>query len=221
MASLKVFIADDHKIVRDGLRSLFLSESNISLVGEAENGRLAVKRCRKLKPDIVIMDISMPELNGIDATRQILLECPTTKIIALSMYSDRRYVNSMLKAGASGYILKSCAFDELIKAVFAVSKDSTYMSPSIANTLIKDYANHLSDNDISPMSLLTQREREVLQLIVEGLPTHQIANKLYVSIKTVSTHRQQVMKKLNIDSIAGLTVFAIQEGIISISPNLS
>lgn len=214
--SIRILLADDHKIIRDGLKALLEKVPEMEVVGEAENGRQAVDLARRLNPHVVIMDISMPELNGIDATRQIHEESPNIRVIALSMYFDRRYVAGMLKAGVSGYLLKNCASEELIKAVKEVLNNKTFMSPRIADMVVKDYAHLLSANESSPLDLLTAREREVLQLIAEGVKTHDIATRLNVSIKTISTHRQQIMQKLHMDSVAELTLFALKEGVISI-----
>jgi len=213
---IKILLADDHKITRDGLKALLESQENMIVVGEAENGRQAVRLASKLAPDVIVMDINMPELNGIEATRQIIAELPDTKIIALSMYSDKRYVVGMLKAGVSGYLLKNCAFDELVSAISAVVANQNYMSQKIADTVMKDYANILESSDSSPASTLTAREREVLQLIAEGLKTKDIAARIHVSVKTVETHRQQVMRKLNAKSIAELTKIALREGLTSL-----
>jgi len=213
---IKILLADDHKITRDGLKALLESQKNMIVIGEAENGRQAVRLALDLTPDVIVMDINMPELNGIEATRQIVAELPDTKIIALSMYSDKRYVVGMLKAGVSGYLLKNCAFDELVSAISAVVANQNYMSPKIADTVMKDYANILESSDTSPASLLTAREREVLQLIAEGLKTKEIAARIHVSVKTVETHRQQVMRKLNAKSVAELTKIALREGITSL-----
>ncbi|MCD6586047.1 MAG: response regulator transcription factor [Desulfobacteraceae bacterium] len=213
---IKILLADDHKITRDGLKALLESQKNMIVIGEAENGRQAVRLASDLVPDVVVMDINMPELNGIEATRQIVAELPNTKIIALSMYSDKRYVVGMLKAGVSGYLLKNCAFDELVSAITAVVANQNYMSPKIADTVMKDYANILETNDSSPAALLTAREREVLQLIAEGMKTKDIATRIHVSVKTVETHRQQIMRKLNAKSVAELTKIALREGITSL-----
>jgi DNA-binding NarL/FixJ family response regulator len=211
----RILIADDHKIMRDGLRSLISKEQDMEVVGEAENGRIAVQLARKLKPHLVIMDITMPELNGMDAARQILNEMPGTKIVTLSMHSDRRFVMEMFKAGVSGYLLKDCAFDELAQAIKAVIADHKYVSPAVAGTVIEDYVDQMSGAQGSS-SELTSREREVLQLIAEGMTTKQIASELNVSVKTVETHRRKIMKKLDIHSIAELTKVAIQEGLTSV-----
>ncbi len=212
----KILLADDHKLFREGLRVLLENDPDIEVIAEADNGRKAVKLTRDLSPDVVVMDISMPDLNGIDATHQILSETPDTKIIALSMYSDRRYIIGMLKAGASGYLLKDCAFKELKNAITAVFNGQTYMSPEISDTVVKDYAKHLSDTDASASSVLTDREREVLQLIAEGMTTKEIATTLHVSVKTIEFHRSRIMGKLNIRSIAELTKFALREGLTAL-----
>ena len=213
--TIKIVVADDHKIMRDGLRSMLDKEAGIEVVGEASNGRAAVSLARKLKPQVVIMDITMPELNGVDAARQILDEMPGTKIIALSMHSDRRFVMEMFKAGVAGYLLKDCAFDELSRAIKSVINKQIYVSPAIAGTVIEDYVGHISEDYISSDELTT-REREVLQLIAEGMTTKQISSHLNVSIKTVETHRRKIMKKLNIHSIAELTKAAIRQGLTSL-----
>ncbi|MBC2716928.1 MAG: response regulator transcription factor [Desulfobacteraceae bacterium] len=213
---IKILLADDHKITRDGLKALLESQKNMIVIGEAENGRQAVRLALDLAPDVIVMDINMPELNGIEATRQIISELPDTKIIALSMYSDKRYVVGMLKAGVSGYLLKNCAFDELVSAISAVIANQNYMSQKIADTVMKDYANILESSDASPASQLTAREREVLQLIAEGLKTKDIATQIHVSVKTVETHRQQIMRKLNAKSVAELTKIALREGLTSL-----
>jgi DNA-binding NarL/FixJ family response regulator len=213
---IKILLADDHKITRDGLKALLENQKNMTVVGEAENGRLAVRLAGELKPDVVVMDINMPELNGIEATRQIVAELPGTKIIALSMYSDKRYVVGMLKAGVSGYLLKNCAFDELVAAISAVMNNQNYMSQKIAGTVMKEYANILETSDSSPASQLSAREREVLQLIAEGMKTKDIAERIHVSVKTVETHRQQIMRKLNVTSVAELTKIALREGLTSL-----
>ncbi len=214
--SIPILLADDHKIMRDGLRSLLSKEQGFEVIGEAENGRIAVKLARKLSPKLVIMDITMPELNGMDAARQILNECPGAKIIALSMHSDRRFVVEMFKAGVSGYLLKDCAFEELTRAIKAVMANQKYVSPAIAGMVIEDYVDYMS-SERTLTNELTHREREVLQLIAEGMTTKQIAHNLNVSGKTVETHRRKIMKKLNIHSIAELTKVAIQEGLTSVN----
>jgi DNA-binding NarL/FixJ family response regulator len=185
-------------------------------VGEAENGKSAVQLAAKLMPDIIIMDISMPGLNGIDATQQILSICTKSKVIALSMHTERRTVVEMINAGASGYLLKDCAFEEVVQAVRAVASNSTYLSPKITEIVIKDYVNRIPKDELSSLSGLTAREREVLQLLSEGKKTKEIADILRVSIKTAESYRHHIMEKLKIHSIAELTKLAIREGLTSL-----
>ena len=209
---LRILLADDHKIVREGLRTLIEKQPGTEVVGEADSGRMALKLTRELKPDVVIMDITMPDLNGIEATRQIHSEIPGVKVIALSMHSDKRLVAGILMAGASGYLLKEdCDSGELARAIQAVATNQTYLSPKIGEVVIKDYVRHLSMTASSPFSILTPREREVLQLLAEGKNTKEIASSLHVSVKTVETHRNKIMEKLDIRSIAELTKYAIRE----------
>jgi two-component system response regulator NreC len=212
----KILIADDHQIVRQGLRFLLEKESDLKVVAEADNGRTTVRLARELNPGVIIMDVAMPELNGIEATRQIIAESPATKVIALSMYADRRFVVNMLKAGASAYLLKDCAFEELIRAIRVVLAHKTYLSPGVTDILVKDCQMGIPMNEISAFALLTPREREVLQLMSEGNSTAKIADRLHVSIKTVESHRQQLMQKLNLRSVAELTKYAIREGLTSL-----
>lgn len=214
--SIKVLLADDHKIIRDGLRSLIERHPEMEVVGEAEDGRTTVQLARALEPDVVIMDISMPDLNGIDATQQIVKDVPGVKVIALSMHSDKRFVVGMFKAGASGYLLKDCAFDELEQAVKTVLADQTYLSPKIATVVIKNYVPQVATEDTSAFSLLSAREREVLQLLAEGKTTKQIASELFLSVKTIETYRQKIMDRLDIHNLADLIKFAIREGLTSL-----
>jgi len=214
--NIKILLADDHKIVCEGLRTLIEKKPGMEVVGEAENGRMAVRLAQELSPDIVIMDVAMPDLNGIEATRQILNNGPKAKVIALSMHADRRFVVQMLKAGASGYLLKDCAFEELTNAIRAVVANRTYLSPKIADTIIRDYIRLFPKNEFSVFSFLTPRQCEVLQLLSEGKTTCQIASHLQVSVKTVETYRQQIMEKVDIHSIAELTKYAIREGLTSL-----
>ena len=211
---ITVIIADDHMIVRDGIRSLLEKQPDREVVAEADNGRTALKHALQLSPDVIIMDIGMRELNGIDATRLIIGKLPDVKILALSMYSDKQFIKGMLKAGASGYMLKDSASKELVDAIRIVADNKIYISPSIAGVVTKDYLEHLAEKDVSVRSVLTTREAEVLQLLVEGKSTKQTAAILGVSIKTIESHRQNIMKKLNIDNIVGLIKYAIREGII-------
>lgn len=215
---IRILIADDHKIVRDGLRALLEKQTGMEVIAEAENGRKAVQLARELHPDIVIIDIGMPDLNGIDAARQIIAEVDRVKVIALSMHSDKRFVAQMFKAGASAYLLKDCAFEELAQAVNVVVAGQTYLSPEIAGPVMDDYVRHLTTTDSSGFSVLTAREREVLQLLAEGRATKEVAAELHVSIKTIETHRQQIMNKLRVRSLADLTKYAIREGLTSLEP---
>ena len=214
--SIKILLADDHIITRQGLRSLLETQSDIEVVAEAQDGRTAVRLARQLSPDIIIMDVSMPDLNGIEATRQIVSDFENIKVIALSMHSDTLYVAEMLKNGASGYLLKDCAFDELIQAIRIVITGKTYLSPAISGVVVDDYLHRLSKSEVSSADVLTDREREVLQLMAEGKSTKEIARHLYISTKTVETHRRQIMNKLNLHSVAELTKYAIKKGLTSL-----
>jgi two-component system response regulator NreC len=215
---IKVILADDHQIVRHGLRSLLSKEPDIEVVGEADNGRAVVRLVQELSPQVVIMDISMPDLNGIEATRQILSDFSGVKVIALSMHSDSLFVLNMFKAGASGYLLKDCALEELVKAVRTVMNRKVYLSPSISDIVVKDFVIGWSpeDSSSSAYSILTAREREVLQLMAEGKTTNQIAESLCISVKTVEAHRKQLMTKLDIHSVAELTKYAIRQGLTTL-----
>ena len=216
LMSIKVVLVDDHNVMREGLRALLKNESDIEVAGEAADGQAAFRLVSEIKPDLVIMDIAMPGLNGIEATRKIISKNSFVKVIALSAYSDRRFIFRVFKAGASGYLLKDCAFEELVCAIRAVSARQIYLSPGIANIVLKDYLRQSSKENTSVFSVLTAREREVLQLLSEGKTTKQIALLLKVSVKTIETHRPQIMDKLNIRSIAELTKYAIREGITSL-----
>ncbi|MCX5889798.1 MAG: response regulator transcription factor [Deltaproteobacteria bacterium] len=214
--TIKIILADDHQIVRQGLRTLLAAEPDMKVVGEADNGRKTLGLAHELAPDVIIMDISMPDLNGIDATRQIMQKSPDVKIIALSMHSDSLFVMNMFKSGALGYLLKDCALEELVKAIRTVMRQKTYISPGLSDILIKDLANHWGGAPISAYAVLTAREREVLQLMAEGKTTLQIASSLKVSSKTVEAHRKQLMNKLGLHSVAELTKYAIRQGLTSL-----
>ena len=212
----RVLLVEDQKITRQGLRSLLDTNTAIEVVGEAESGRKAIELTKKLRPEVVIMDISMPDLNGIEATRQIMADDAKLKIIALSMHADRQYVAKMLEAGASGYLLKDCAFDELEIAIKTVMKNHTYLSPKIAGVVVKDYVVRLTASEALAQTELTPREREVLQLLTEGKTTKEIAYRLKLSGKTVEAHRKNIMEKLDVHSVAELTKYAIRHGITSL-----
>lgn len=216
--SIGILIAEDHAIVREGLRSLIERQPDMEIVCEAEDGRTAVERARELLPNVVIMDITMPNLNGVEATRQIINEFPQIKVIALSIHSNKRFVADMLGAGATGYVLKECLFDELVQAIHAVVAGESYLSSRITGVVVEDYIKRLSAIADSPLSSLTSREREVLQLIAEGKTTKQIALNLHVSTKTIEANRRQVMEKLDVHSIAELTKYAVREGLTSLEP---
>ena len=216
MQKIRVLLADDHTVVRQGLRVLLEAEMDITVVGEASSGREAVQMTKKLLPDVVIMDIAMPSLNGVEATRQITKEVPTAKLLILSSYNDDEYVHQVTGAGATGYLLKQTAATDLIKAVRETRNGNAYFSPAISKRLMERYREAvLSGAPVRKQTdLLTSREAEVLQLIAEGRANKQIAAELCISIKTVEKHRQQVMNKLNIHDIAGLTRYAISKGVI-------
>jgi len=213
---IKIVIADDHKIMREGLKALIEKQPDMEVAAEAQDGLAVTKLARKLMPHVIIMDIGMPEMNGIDATRQVISENKDIKIIALSMHSDRRFVLEMLKAGASGYLLKDSAFEELVTAVHTVMTGQSYLSPRITDIVVKEYLGSQSKNESTVFTVLTVREREVLQLLAEGKSTKQIASTLNLSVKTVETHRQQIMDKLEIRTVAELTKYAIREGLTSL-----
>ncbi len=211
-----ILLVDDHKIMRQGLRSLLSGQPGMSVIAEAENGRKAVELAKETRPDIVIMDVTMPDMNGIEATHQVKVSVPTTKVIALSIHTDRRYVLQMFRAGASGYLLKDCAFEELTRAIRAVSNGQAYLSPGIAGTVVGEFLRGLESNGSAGGPSLSAREREVLQLLAEGRSTKEIASALKVSAKTVETHRRRVMIKLQMNSVAELTKYAIREGLTTL-----
>jgi DNA-binding NarL/FixJ family response regulator len=212
---IRILIADDHQIFREGLRTLLKSRSDIEVIGEAENGRAVVSLAAELAPDVIIMDVAMPDLNGIEATRQISAGRASAKVLALSMHSDSRFVTRMLQAGAQGYLLKDCAFEELTLAIDTIVGEGVYLSPGVTGVVVRDYVQHLGTGDTA-LTGLSPREREVLQLVAEGLTTKDIALKLHISVKTVETHRKQIMDKLEIRSVAELTKYAVREGLTSL-----
>lgn len=213
---VRIILADDHNIVRDGLRSLLEKQGDMEIVGEAEDGRTTVKLTHELRPHVVVMDVNMPDLNGIEATRQITAQHPNTRVIALSMYLDGRFVSEMLNAGASAYLPKKSAATELVAAIRAVVNGKTYLSPEIAGDVVDTHVRTSEKKGDSAFSKLSDREREVLQLLAEGNSVKEIADLLSVSVNTVHTHRQHIMEKLNLHSIAELTKYAIREGLTSL-----
>ena len=210
----KILLADDHQIMREGLVALLERAPGLQVVGEAADGRSAVLLARQLNPHVVVMDVTMPDLNGIDATRQILEENRQIKVIALSMHADRRFVKGMLQAGASGYLLKHSASQELIKAIKLVMANRVYLSPEVAGVVVEDYKAPAADT--SAFAVLTPREREVLQLFAEGKTPRQIAATLHLGLKTVEAYRRQIMEKLDFQSLAELIKYAVREGLTSL-----
>ncbi|MCU0640292.1 MAG: response regulator transcription factor [Candidatus Krumholzibacteria bacterium] len=214
--STTILIADDHRLFRDGLRTLFAARKDIRVVAETTDGAETISAAAELKPDIVIMDVSMPGLNGIEAARRILSRETATRIIMLSMHSDRHFITESLKAGAMGYLLKDCPFEEVLLAVRTVREGKIYLSRQISDTVIKDYIAITRSAPASVFRALSTREREVLQLLAEGRTTKETAARLHVSVKTIETHRKQIMDKLDIHSVAELTKYAIREGLTSL-----
>lgn len=214
MTGTRIIVADDHQLMRQGLKTMLIGQG-LNVIAEAGDGRTTVALARQHCPDVVIMDISMPDLNGIDATRQILAGKSKIKVIALSMHSDRRFVTEVLKAGATGYLLKDCAFEELEQAIRAVLASKVYLSPAVAGGVVDSCLAKMPARDSNRTRKLTPREREVLQLLSEGRSTKEIATQLEVSGKTIETHRRRIMDKLHIYTVAELTKYAIREGLTS------
>jgi len=214
--SITIILADDHRILREGLRSLLAQQPDVTVVGEASDGASVIALARELHPDLVIMDVVMPGTDGIAATRQIRAECPATRVIALSMHSDRRFVSEMLRAGALGYLVKDSAFEELNQAVRTVMANRPYLSAVITGTLVEDFVRQASSMDrppASPLRTLTEREQEVLRLLADGKRVKEVAHLLTISSKTVESHRQNIMDKLEIHSTIELTRYALREGL--------
>ena len=211
--SIKIMVVDEHRILREGLSTLIAKQPDMEIIGEATDGREALELLAKLSPDLILMDVTMPNLNGIEATRKIKSKNPEIEIIALSLHSDRRYVLGMIDAGASGYLLKECAFEELVRAINTVMAKKKYLSPGISDILIEEYVKKTTQEKPTIYSKLTPREREILQLIAEGRNTKEIARYLFISVKTVETHRRHIKKKLKVQSVAELTKIAIREGL--------
>jgi len=213
---VRILLADDHQIMREGLKALLGKRSSVEVIAEAENGIEALEIARRERPDVIVMDIAMPDINGIEVTRQLKAELADIKIIALSMHSDRRFVSEILKAGASAYVLKQAAFEDLEKAIKAVMLNRTFLSADILESVVSDYISQLSTSEYYAYRQLSDRERQVLQLLAEGNSTKEVAFKLHVSVKTVESHRQNIMNKLGIRTLAGLTKFAVREGLTSL-----
>ncbi len=218
MKRIHVLLVDDHTVVRQGLRALLAAEDDMRVIGEAENGRQAVRQAKKSSPDVVLMDVAMPLLNGLEATRQILKAVPSAKVLGLTSYGDDGYVQELMEAGASGYLLKQTAADDLLKAIRQVQRGRTFFSPAIARRLREACNGALaSGRRAGKTSELTSREREVLQLVAEGFPNKQIAAELSISVKTVEKHRQQLMNKLRLHDVASLTRYALSKGLVESS----
>lgn len=214
--SLRIILVDDHVVIREAIRDIIVQEDDFEVIAEAGDGREAVKYATELLPDVVVMDISMPNLNGVEATRQIVSSCRQVSVLVLSMHSDRILVTEMLKAGATGFIEKNCTFSEMITAIRTVGSGRTYLSPTIANLVVDGFLGKSANPDSAVFSVLSPREREVLQLLAEGKSTKDIAFQLNVSVSTIETHRRQLKNKLNIKSFAGLIKFAIKEGLTTL-----
>ncbi len=215
--TIKVLLAEDHTIVRKGLRSLLEPVADIVVVGEAENGRDAVEQAERSNPDIVVMDHAMPVLNGLEATRQIKRRQPEIKILILTMHTNEEYVFQFLKAGASGYLVKQSAPDELVAAIRAIADGQSFLSPSISKSLIEEFVRQTQGQGTDDSyALLTEREREVLQLVAEGQTNNEIGDELHISVKTAAVHRTNIMNKLGLHSMADLTKYAIRKGIIDL-----
>ncbi len=207
---IRVLLADDHAMVRKGFRMILEAQPDMEIAGEAGNGREAVELAEKLHPDVVVMDVAMPELNGIEATRRLAASSPHTRILALSMHKDSVYVREILRAGARGYLLKDSIDTDLISAVRAVAKGDGYISPGVSDAVLSDYRRHVTD----PIDLLTSREREVLQMIAESKTNKEIAVALNLSVYTVEAHRGKIMEKLNLHSTGELVRFAVRHGLV-------
>jgi len=212
---IKIIIADDHRLFREGLVNLLSDAKDIEILAQAENGMDAIAKAKELNPDVIIMDIGMPVLNGVEATGKLLKELPGIKVIALSMHSDKQYIKGMLEAGASGYLFKNCAYDELIEAIHTVNAGKKYLSDRITEIMIQDY---LGKEESMPEtdSELTERESEILKLIAEGVSTSEISELLFVSVKTIGTHKQHILEKLNLKTSTDIVKYAIKKGIISL-----
>ena len=210
MKKIRILLADDHAVVRQGFKMILSAQSDMEIVGEAANGREAVDLSEQLKPDIVVMDVAMPELNGIEATRRLLGSLPHSRVIALSMHKDSVYVREVLRAGARGYLLKDSGAEDLVRAIRAVAGGESWLSPAVSNAVLDDYRRHVTN----PIDLLTSREREVLQMLAEGKTNKEIAVVLNLSVYTVDAHRGRIMEKLNLHSINELVRFAVRNGLI-------
>jgi len=209
-SKIRILLADDHALVRQGFRRILEAEPDMEIVGEADNGRETVALAEKLRPDVIVMDVGMPELNGIEATRRLSESLPRTRVLALSMHKDSVYVREILRAGARGYLLKDAFDRDLLLAVRAVARGEAYLSPAVSEVVLSDYRRQVRD----PLDLLTSREREVLQMLAEGKTNKEIATALQLSVYTVDAHRGRIMEKLNVHSIGELVRFAVRHGLV-------
>jgi DNA-binding NarL/FixJ family response regulator len=210
MKRIRILLADDHAVVRQGFKMILSAQPDMEIVGEAGNGREAVALAEELKPDVVVMDVAMPELNGIEATRRLAETVPHARVVALSMHKDSVYVREILRAGARGYLLKDSVAGDLVSAIRAVAQGEGYLSPAVSDAVLDDYRRHVTN----PVDLLTSREREVLQMLAEGKTNKEIAGVLNLSVYTVEAHRGRIMEKLNMHSINELVRFALRNGLI-------
>lgn len=216
--NIRILLADDHAVLRAGLRLLLNAEPDMTVVGEAATGEEALEKARELQPDVVVMDISMPGMNGLEATRRLRKQCPDTRVLVLTMHANEEYLFQVLQAGGSGYVLKKAADQELVDAIRAVHRGQTFLYPEVAHLLVRDYLQRVREGTIGPekarLDVLTEREREVLKYIAEGYTTQEIADKLFLSPKTVETHRAHIMDKLDLHSRAELVRYALRRGIL-------
>ena len=217
MAKVRLLLVDDHQVVRAGLRMLFMAEEDMEIVGEVGSGEAAVAAALDLKPDVVLMDVVMPGLSGIEATRRIKITSPDTAVLALTMHEDEQYFFEMLQAGASGYVPKRAAPDDLLSAIRVVSRGHVFLYPSLARLLVQDYLQREESGEAQTSRELTPRQREVLTLIAEGHTNREIADKLVVSVKTVDRHRENIMRKLDLHGRVALVKYAIEKGLIKVS----
>jgi len=216
MGKIKVLVADDHTILRQGIKALLDNQESIEVIGEAKDGREALAIIEETLPDVILMDIAMPGLNGLEATRRIKKKFPRMKVLVLTMYTNEEYIFQILNAGANGYLVKETAFQDLISAIKAVYKNEAFMSPSISKKVINRYIKKAQDDEEKTCEILTTREREILQLIAEGNSSKKIAEVLFISPKTVETHRTHIMDKLNIHNRTGLIKYAIRKGMVDV-----
>src|SRR6202167_1117615 len=210
MKRIRILLADDHAVVRQGFKMILGEQPDMEIVGEAGNGREALQLAESLKPDLVVMDVAMPELNGIEATRRMIDVAPHARVLALSMHKDSVYVREILRAGARGYLLKDSISSDLLAAVRDIARGEGYLSPGVSDAVLNDYRRHVTD----PIDLLTSREREVLQMIAEGKTNKDIATVLNLSVYTVDAHRGRIMEKLNVHSVTDLVRFAVRCGLV-------